>query len=141
MGTSSMILFQERSANKLIKYMVVYQQFDGYPVGGVGFKLIDFIQSKKMVNGYNKKYTQANGFGCLIAQYIALIKDGAGGLYIQPSDTVLDESDYHYIVTYDTGTGKFTIQMNDDKEMDFESFKIKCCANEEDDEEGDDQED
>lgn len=91
-------------------YMVIYFQYDGYPEG-VGKNLTDFIESKTMVNGYNDKEKQFNGFGCFLAQYIAKFKDGVGNMYVCAPDTVMNE-EYNYVVTYNEQTNKFTVDMN-----------------------------
>jgi hypothetical protein len=121
MGTHSLILFQTKTNGLIEKYVVIYQQYDGYP-SGVGLKLVNFIESKKIVNGYSDKYVQANGFNCLIAQYISSFKDGAGNLYVEPMTTILDE-EWNYIVTFDENTKSFVMQVNDGEEMTFEQFK------------------
>ena len=113
MGTHALIKFRTVDKNgKYKEYMVVYFQYDGYPQG-VALNLIEFIQSKLIVNGYNNKDTQFNGFDCFIAQYIAKFKEGAGNMYIYPIDTVMDE-EYNYYLTYNEETKQFMINMNDD---------------------------
>jgi hypothetical protein len=110
MGTNALIKFRTINNGEYKEYMVVYFQHDGYPEG-VAYALIKFIQSKDMVNGYDNKITQFNGFECLIAQYIAKFKDGAGNMYIYPINTVMNE-DYNYYLTFNEETKEFTINMN-----------------------------
>ncbi len=129
MGTRSYILFQDKTA----KYMLIYQQYDGYP-SGVGMKLVKFIKSKQFVNGYNDKDTQFNGFGCFLAQYICHIKCGvAGGAYVHPIDQKLDE-EFNYVVTcQDDDTMTFSV--NGSKEMTLDEFERFCSNYSEEDEE------
>lgn len=82
MGTRSVtIIFDDNGTEELCR---IYRQHDGYPEGhGVDLaKLCDV----KMVNGYGaSKVAIANGMGCLAAQIIKGLKDGVGGIYIQPT--------------------------------------------------------
>jgi hypothetical protein len=133
MGTHSLILFQERtSSGDIIKYVVIYQQYDGY-LSGVGLELVRFISSKKIVNGYAFGVdNQANGYECLIAQYISSYKKGVGGLYIYPATTELNE-DFNYVITYDANGSSFTIKVNDDDEAPIEEYEKKYCEISDDD--------
>lgn len=73
----------------------IYQQYDGY-LSGVGKELAEFLQSKKIVNGYNMEtQNQANGMGCLSAQYVAQHKKGIGNLYMTTS---YNRQEYNYVV-------------------------------------------
>lgn len=60
-----------------------------------------FYYLKKIVNGisiFDDKDKIANGFKCLIAQYISNVKEGPRDVYIYPQDF---EGDYNYDVIYD----------------------------------------
>ncbi len=113
MGTSSTIKFVSVKYGKIQIYVVIYQQFDGYPES-VGSELVKFVKSKRMVNGYSDKYSEFNGFGCMIAQYIASIKDGAGNLYILPADSTCNAV-YNYVLTYNEDNESFTISCDEIK--------------------------
>ncbi len=87
------------------------------------------MQSKKMVNGISDSYTQFNGFGCMIAQYISKFKGNeAGNLYIYPVDATEDMyDDYVYYVTYykneNENEHKLTIQIGDGKEVTLDKYE------------------
>jgi len=91
MGTRSIIKFIENGAT----VCAIYQQFDGY-LEGVGKTLADFCAAGKMVNGIpvGEPGKFFNGIGCLAAQFIAANKNGAGGLYIYPTDCESQECNY-----------------------------------------------
>lgn len=82
----------------------IYRQHDGYPEGqGIDLaKLCDV----KIVNGLgldNQKV--ANGMGDLAAQIVAGLKDGPGGIYIEPTGgEISDWAEYIYIVRGDVGS-------------------------------------
>jgi hypothetical protein len=106
---------------------------DGYPTGH-GQELVDFFDGLTLVNGLgigdNSK--TANGMGCLAAQLVAHFKEGAGGIYIEPSNRAADE-DYPYFIEGDTFNTdvplKFTVKNWGKKvfEGDFEAFKQFCA--------------
>ena len=76
----------------------IYRQFDGYP-SGHGHELAQFLNSKKLVNGYtDKNSAEANGMGCLAAQLIVQLKHGVGGIYIHPVTSTDCFQDYEYHV-------------------------------------------
>lgn len=77
--------------------MALYRQYDGYP-SGHGQELADFLNGKRLVNGYGdpSSKTEANGVGCLAALLVAhLKKDQIGDIYIT-SQT--DSQEYNYTV-------------------------------------------
>lgn len=79
MGTRSITIVRDESNNKIAE---IYQQYDGMP-SGVGFALLDFIESGTLVNGFQAvEDRQFNGMGCFVAQLIEEFKDGVGGLYL-----------------------------------------------------------
>ena len=100
MGTRSTIHFIRKRGEKLEPMVTIYQQFDGY-IDGVGHELAEFLLSKKIINGISSvrdNFHYANGFGCLIAQYIREHKDSVGNLYITNLD---DSQEYNYYVEFD----------------------------------------
>ena len=100
MGTRSTTKFIEKRGDKKVELVNIYQQWDGY-VEGKGYDLANFLKSKKIINGIssgknNSNY--ANGFGCLIAQYIKEFKEEVGNLYITDLD---NKQEYNYEVIFD----------------------------------------
>lgn len=98
MGTSAAIRFKHEGDNNTI-LVNVYHHYDGY-IEGVGHDLAEFLLSKKIVNGitcFDDMNTIANGFSCLIAQYISNVKKGPGEVYIYPQ---YFKGDYNYDVVY-----------------------------------------
>lgn len=102
MGTRSTITFCEKHDNKLIPYVNIYQQYDGY-LEGVGKDLCMWLKNKIIVNGFSPddKRNIANGIGCLSAQYIKDNKDDVGNLYIYPIGECCKGCDYNYSVIID----------------------------------------
>lgn len=97
MGTSATIRFKHKEDNSIL--VNVYHHYDGY-IEGVGHDLAEFLLSKKIVNGitcFDDMNTIANGFSCLIAQYISYVKKGPGEVYIYPQ---YFKGDYNYDVVY-----------------------------------------
>lgn len=100
MGTRSTTKFIRKRGEKLEPLVNIYQQYDGY-IEGVGHEIAEFILSKKIINGigYGQDTEEyANGFECLIAQFIRDFKTRVGGLYITPMD---DVEEYNYEVICD----------------------------------------
>ena len=100
MGTRSTTKFIEKREEKLTPLVNIYQQWDGY-IEGKGYDLADFLKSKTIINGLSRGQDTpdyANGFGCLIAQYIKEFKEGVGGLYITDLD---NKQEYNYEVIFD----------------------------------------
>lgn len=109
MGTRATVKFKERyTAYKNEKLVVnvrticaIYSQYDGY-IDGLGRELGEFMVNIEITNGLKLggKNRTANGMGCLAAQFIQEIKDGAGGIYM----TNIEDSqgyDYEVIGGYD----------------------------------------
>jgi len=97
MGTSAAIRFKYEGDNTIL--VNVYHHYNGY-IEGVGHDLAEFLLSKKIVNGitcFDDMNTIANGFSCLIAQYISNVKKGPGKIYIYPQHF---KGDYNYDVVY-----------------------------------------
>jgi hypothetical protein len=86
MATQAIVRFYDRN-NKCIAN--IYHHFDGYP-RGVGSDLYDFLKDIKIINGIqshqNVMLEFASGIECLVAQYIAKLKDGVGGVYVVDED-------------------------------------------------------
>ena len=52
MGTRSTITFCEKIDDKIIPYVNIYQQYDGY-LEGVGKELCEWLEDKIIVNGFS----------------------------------------------------------------------------------------
>lgn len=102
MGTRSTITFCEKVDDKIIPYVNIYQQYDGY-LEGVGKELCEWLENKIIVNGFSlfDKRDIANGVGCLVAQFISDKKNGVGNFYIYPIGESKDYCDYNYTVIID----------------------------------------
>lgn len=104
MGTRSTTLFIEKCSDQktgkteLKKICKFYRQMDGYPEGH-GLELAEFLAKGKLVNGISmgEKELIFNGAGCLAAQVIAKLKDGPGGIYMEP--VTYGEEEYNYTIT------------------------------------------
>jgi hypothetical protein len=105
MGTRSTFRFIEKGKDENGKvwkrnYILVYFQYDGYPVGR-GLDVAKWLTTGTLVNGININETRLvfNGTGCLAAQFVAKFKEGAGGCYIYPlSDRGYAGENYLYDV-------------------------------------------
>ena len=101
MGTRSKTSFIEKRGEKLTHLVSVYQQYDGY-IEGVGHEIAEYILSKKICNGIRlgrDTSNLANGFTCLIAQFIRDFKTDVGGLYITTEDEI---QEYNYDIIFDS---------------------------------------
>lgn len=101
MGTRSKTSFIEKRGDKLTHLVSIYRQYDGY-IEGIGHEIANYILNKEIVNGIklgdretNKK---ANGFTCLIAQFIRDFKTEIGNLYITTEDNI---QEYNYDIIFD----------------------------------------
>lgn len=143
MGTHALVLFCKRNLNnKLVRYVLVYHQYDGY-LSGVGLQLakfltsIDYIRNGFSLQDVDKLGRIANGMECMVAQYIALHKTQVGGFYIQPIEEPLI-AEYVYTVIYDEmrQTTNVTVEYGSvKKEMTASEFFNYCTQPEEGDEE------
>ena len=100
MGTRSKTSFIEKIGDERNHLVSVYQQYDGY-IEGVGYDIANYILSKEICNGIRlgrDTSKLANGFGCLIAQFIRDFKTDVGGLYIVNED---DIPEYNYNIIFD----------------------------------------
>jgi len=109
MGTRSIIKFVEKWNDNENELVTIYQQYDGY-IDGVGKELAKWLASKTIINGFSPREdnrNNANGIGCLVAQFIRDFKKGIGGLYIYPSNC--EPQDYNYKVVIDESRKSITI--------------------------------
>lgn len=94
MGTRSMTIVMDGD-KEIVR---IYRQYDGYPTGhGADLaKLCDV----KIANGIGRDAKKiANGMGCLAAQIVHGLKDGPGGVYLQPTGgEISDWCEYVYVV-------------------------------------------
>lgn len=99
MGTRSTIKWIRKDGDKFTPLVNIYRQYDGY-IDGVGHQLAQWLLEKRIVNGIplNNTHNLANGFECLIAQYIRDFKTEPGVLYIMDMD---DTQEYNYEVIFD----------------------------------------
>lgn len=101
MGTRSKTSFIRKIGDKKECLVSVYQQYDGY-IEGVGYEIANYILSKEICNGIRlggDTSKLANGFGCLIAQFIRDFKTDVGGLYIVDEQ---DTQEYNYNIIFDS---------------------------------------
>ena len=80
-------------------YACIYFHCDGYWTS-LGVRLGEFLESCVLVNGLgpsNPAGRVCNGFGCLVAQFIAEFKGGPGHLYLFPTERALD-MEFVYVV-------------------------------------------
>jgi len=117
MGTRSLTkvieTYKDIQKNKVVKQTLInmYRQYDGYP-SGMGVDLADFLKSGKVVNGISCNETQRvfNGAGCLAAQLVAEMKDGAGSIYIVPITDKDCGQEYEYEILVDSDTKQVTLK-------------------------------
>ena len=119
MGTRSLTrvieTYKDNKTQKQVKKQLInmYRQYDGYP-SGMGADLVEFLDGSKVVNGLSSddmKSTRVfNGAGCLAAQLVAHFKDGAGGIYIEPTSAKDCGQEYEYEIVVDFDTKKLTLR-------------------------------
>ena len=99
MGTRSKTSFIKKIGDNRVHLVSIYQQYDGY-IEGVGYDIANYILDKTIVNGFGlgDNSNKANGFDCLIAQFIRDFKKDIGGLYITTEN---DIQEYNYNVIFD----------------------------------------
>jgi hypothetical protein len=102
------------------EFMSMYVQYDGYPEGHP-LKVAQWLSEFKVVNGIpvsEKEVKLFNGAGCLAAQLVALMKDGAGGVYMQTPKArgnSWEQYLYDIVVDSDKKDIKFIAYENNDK--------------------------
>ena len=81
----------------------IYQQYDGYPsyMAVEYAKWLEGLSVGNGISGSDKLGEFANGLGCLAAQFIQKFKTRAGGLYLLPYLSPIDNHEdwVHYIYT------------------------------------------
>ena len=124
MGTRSKTSFIKKRGGKLEHLVSVYQQYDGY-IEGVGYDIANFILDKQICNGISlgrDTSKLANGFGCLIAQFIREFKKEVGGLYITTED---DIQEYIYNVIFDEDlyfSNSFDVELPTDRYFEIKVY-------------------
>lgn len=99
MGTRSLVHFCDSDHRENI-ICTVYQQFDGMPTKeGVGGQIAKLLKEMNLVNGFQSEGKEANGMGCLAAQYISANKNGVGNLYVYPTNSHNVGEEYEYYIT------------------------------------------
>ncbi len=123
MSTRSLVRFAKREEGVSFSEhperveVQVYKHYDGYP-SGHPVDLAKFLRGFNIVNGLQDRYKDANGLGCLAAQYIAAFKMEAGDIYVESPDTERDWIEY---ITYVwSADGKDTWMSM------FDTYKKKC---------------
>ena len=85
MATRSLINFIEVNGKKQSLFASIYKHYDG-SLNCLGETISDFLSSKRLVGSsapvVPEGVTQAFDIGCLVAQFIAENKEGAGDLYL-----------------------------------------------------------
>ena len=94
----------------------IYRQYDGYP-SGMGKDLAEWLSKVKVVNGLSGGYPDGvivcNGAGCLAAQLIKELKDGAGNIYITKPNPNNAGVNYTYDIVVDFDTHEVTLKAYD----------------------------
>ncbi len=121
MGTRSLTYVYKDTFSKKDNPEIIiclYRQYDGYPQGGHGEELAEFLLPIKITNGISGDSTNtANGMGCLAAQMVAHFKKEVGGFYLYPTLTGDAGQDYEYHIysnkvvvleTYNSGKKLFS---------------------------------
>jgi len=114
MGTRSLTrifeTYQDKGKKYTQKLLTLYRQYDGYP-SGMGTDLANFLTSGEVVNGISSQEKRVfNGAGCLAAQLVAELKQGAGGLYVYPINAKDCGEEYEYHINVDLDAKKTTLK-------------------------------
>lgn len=123
MGTRSTTHIYDGIISDETHLVSAYKQYDGY-LSGYGKDLLEFLQSKTLVNGYNSTQENggfANGMGCLAAQLIQHFKKGIGGYYITSKN---DFQEYNYYI-YSNGNELNIKVMSSDMITSFDGTVIE----------------
>lgn len=103
-------------------YVSLYRQFDGYPDGGHGEELADWLEGAHIGNGIGARPAPGffNGVGDLAARLVTFFKDDhehIGSFYLNPPDPTAKE-EFTYTVqgrnpNWDKGTpfGEVTVKV------------------------------
>ena len=128
MGTRSIthIYDTSRPEEPLLTF---YRQHDG-DLEGHGRDLAKILAGGKVVNGYSLDGSKEfNGPGCLAAQVIAGLKDGVGGVYIEPPGSHDMGEEYTYFVYVTPAPeGKINIEVYDDDSVVFRGVPTTLAA-------------
>lgn len=105
MSTNAVMNFYHNGGN----IANIYHHWDGYPAGQ-GLELAKFLNKLEIGNGVGSRnmYQVANGFDCLVAQYIAKMKKEAGGVYMT---TEQDSQEFNYNIAYYDRLKKYSIKI------------------------------
>src|SRR5687768_2511369 len=93
MGTRAVTNVVEKNSTDGEHYVSLYRQFDGYPNGGHGEELAEFLTGARIGNGIGPKDGNDpkffNGVGDLAIRLVAHFKQDnlAGGFYLIPAGT------------------------------------------------------
>lgn len=122
MSTCALVKFIDTSDHE---FVTVYHHYNGWIKGGIGESLARFLNRTKIINGIcGQKLSDrvANGYGCLIAQYIAINKKDVGNVYIRQIEIDEDNDyiDYIYYVIYNDKDSTMKIRVVSSKEQIFE---------------------
>ena len=114
MGTRSLTVFVEDGK----EFAVMYRQMDGYPNGGHGQELAEFLAGRKIVNGISMADGPriANGMGCLAAQVVAHFKDEPGSIYLMAPGTRAVWEEFIYRVSGGAGDVEANVEVLDGDE-------------------------
>lgn len=102
MGTRSKTSFIRKMGDKKEHLVSIYKQYDGY-IEGMGYEIANYILNKEIINGIRlgvDTSKMANGFDCLIAQFIRDFKTEIGHVYITTENNI---QEYNYDVIFDEG--------------------------------------
>ena len=117
MSTRGTIRFNNIEGKELVN---IDKHCDSY-IEGLGKDIANFLNSITVVNGIRLQEERkvANGFGCLIAQFIVNIKNGVGNVHIEE----YCEQDYNYIIQETEDLNEFNIEVYNFNELIFKGNK------------------
>ena len=97
MGTRSLTHVLDDDSEAVL--VTIYRQMDGYP-SGLGEHLAVFLRGRGLVNGFgiDTPAKASNGMGCLAASLVAELKDGIGGIYLEPPGSQDHGEEYVYTI-------------------------------------------
>lgn len=112
----------EDSSIENSELVLVYLQYDGYPAGHP-LQTAEWLSTGMVVNGLsmNENKLVFNGAGCLAAQFIDKMKEGAGGTYINSLKSRGEcWEDYLYdIIVKEDSSIEYVCYDNDDKKTEL----------------------
>jgi hypothetical protein len=114
MSTRSLTFVIDTGYAKPAKLVCMYRHMDGYPAGH-GQELFKFLSGGKVINGLGVGNPPKawNGVGCLAAALVKHFKEGIGGVYLQPTNTVDSGQEYEYRIYggADDGSPNLTVEV------------------------------